>query len=260
MPRKKSAPAKSTSLTSLLFIVIALSALAWVLTRQLPFQNPLTQPDTIPAPAARVYISDPIDLPSVSLSSRTSVEAALNSRRSRRTFLDKPLSISQVSQLLWAAQGVTTDWGGRTTPSAKSAYPLEVYLIANNVEGLDPGLYHYIPGDLEPVHQLGVIKIQNLSEEIAEAAQQASSKDAAAIIIIAADFQRMYDKFDGNKLDNNVYLEVGHAAENLYLQSESLGLGMVVTGGFDHDLTKQVISLPENENLIYLIPIGYPGE
>jgi len=199
-----------------------------------------------------------LDLPNPNLSSNTSLETALFRRRSRRSFLDQSLTLKQVSQMLWAAQGTTTDWGGRTAPSAKSAYPLTLYLVANNVSDLDSGVYRYLPGEKPNTHQLEIIRQTDLKEKMAEAVGQASAKNAPALIVITGDFAKMSAAFDGKKLDNNVYLEAGHAAQNAYLQAESLKLGVVVVGGFNPEKVAKIINSPASETLIYVIPLGHP--
>ena len=145
------------------------------------------------------------------------METALKNRRTRRSFLDGSLTLKQVSQMLWSAQGVTVDWGGRTTPSAKSTYPLSVYIVANKVDGLDAGEYLYIPGDRTPVHQLKTIKKGEFGEAIFTALNQNSFKDVPAVVVITGNMGKMAQAFGGIAQDKDVYLEVGHAAQNMYL-------------------------------------------
>lgn len=205
------------------------------------------------------YLQDPINLPEPAKSGRMSLEQAIYNRRSRREFSDRALTMKQLSQILWSMQGVTADWGGRTTPSAKEAYPLELYIVVNNVEGLEPGSYHYIPGELDGNHhQIGWVKSGNLSGSIEEAVVQSPAKGAPVVLVITANFEKMKAAFDNKPMDNNVYLEVGHAAQNLYLQIESLGLGMVTIGGFDSTKIGAVIGSQSVEKAVYAIPIGYP--
>jgi len=210
--------------------------------------------------SAEVQIVNPdnISLPKPDTRSNTSLETALNTRRSRREFLNQNLSLKQVSQMLWAAQGVTSDWGGRTTPSAKSTYPLTVYLIANKVDGLDPGEYQYIPGDRGPVHALKPIKKVELQKPIYELLNQNSFQNAPAVLLITGNMGKMAEASGGTPNNTAVYLEVGHAAQNLYLQAESLKLGMVAVASFNEARVRQLVTLPENETLIYMLPFGVP--
>jgi SagB-type dehydrogenase family enzyme len=157
--------------------------------------------------------------------------------------------------LLWSLQGETADWGGRTTPSAKSAYPLELTVVVENVEGVEAGVYHYSPN----THSLSKT-VEGIPERFNEAAVQSAVQNAPVVIFISGDFGRMTKAFDGVEHDENVWLEAGHAAQNLYLQVESLGLGTVVMGGFNPVLMQEVLKIPGSEVLIYQIPVGVPSE
>jgi len=205
-----------------------------------------------------VQVVKPINLPKPNISSRSSIESVLNSRRTARNFTENSLTQKLIGQMLWAGQGVTADWGGRTAPSAKSAYPLTLYLVANKVTDLNPGLYRYIPGDHEMLHQLVLVKPGDLKVVTGETVGQNAAKEAPVVIFITGDMEKMAKSFDGRRVDNNVYLEAGHAAQNMYLQAESLGLGMVTMAGFNGEKVKEVLGLPATETVIYAIPLGFP--
>jgi SagB-type dehydrogenase family enzyme len=162
--------------------------------------------------------------------------------------------------MLWSGQGVTADWGGRTSPSAKSTYPLSIYVVVNKVDGLDQGLYQYLPGDRTPLHQLKTIKKGNFGDALFTAQNQNSFKNTPAIFIITGNMTRMAQAFGGVASDKEVYLEAGHAAQNMYLQAESLKLGMVTISSFKDSIIRNIISIPEEETIIYLIPFGHPKE
>jgi len=210
------------------------------------------------APAAQVLPSNNLALPAPDVKSGTSLEAALKNRRSYRTFTSEKLTLKQVSQMLWAAQGVTVDWGGRTAPSSKSVYPLTVYLIASKVDGLDAGEYQYIPGDRKPVHELKPIKKVDLQDAIFKSINQNSFKDVPAVLIITGNMGKMSEAFGGAPADKAVYLEAGHAAQNLYLEAESLKIGMVVNGSFNDASIRGLVTIPANETIIYMVPMGIP--
>lgn len=237
-------------------IMLLLVSLAIFLKK--PDNFPTSTPDGNQALTA--LPSENIALPQPDLKSSTSLESALKNRRTRRSFLDQSLNLKQVSQMLWSAQGVTVDWGGRTTPSAKSTYPLSVYLVANKVEGLDAGEYLYIPGDRTPVHQLKTIKKGDLGQAIFTALNQNSFKDIPAIVIITGNMGKMAQAFGGIAQDKDVYLESGHAAQNMYLQSESLKIGMVTNSSFSENIIRNIVTIPEEETLIYMIPFGHPKD
>lgn len=207
---------------------------------------------------ATVEVVAPVNLPKPSLTSRTSLEAALQARRSRRDFTADALNLRQVGQMLWSAQGVTVDWGGRTAPSAKSAYPLTVYLAAYNVVDLAPGIYKYLPGKLEATHQIQLVKEGDFRVALGEAIGQNAAANPPALLIIVGDMEVMAKAFSNVRHDNNVYLEAGHAAQNLYLEAESLKLGMVTMAGFDSAKVAAAAGIPEKETIIYAIPFGVP--
>jgi SagB-type dehydrogenase family enzyme len=164
------------------------------------------------------------------------------------------LTREQAGQLLWAAQGITADWGGRTAPSAGRTYPLECYLVAGKVDSLAPGVYHYAPGD----HSLAALAAGDKRNVLCSAASsQQSVRMAPASIVIAADFARTTGRY-GKRGVNYVYIEVGHCAQNIHLECEALGLGTVCIGAFDDDAVKKVLDLSEQP--IYIMPVGYEGK
>ena len=181
-----------------------------------------------------------------------SVEAALANRRSRRTF-SGAASLDQLAQLLWAAQGVTDDqYGHRTAPSAGGLRPLEVYLLAVQVEGLEPGVYHYDPAS----HALKLHLVGNRRAVLAKAALgQGAIENAPAVLIFTAVYERTRVKY-GDRASRYVHMEVGAAAENVYLQAESLGLATVFIGAFNDDDVSRVLDLPNNHAPLALLPAG----
>lgn len=257
MPKK---PAPTTAklasrFVPLLAIALILSLSVFAYYKWLRAQTVSQEKQVAPA---TVEVAAPINLPKPSLTSRVSLEATLQSRRSRRDFTADALNLRQVGQMLWSAQGVTADWGGRTAPSAKSAYPLTAYLVAYDVVDLTPGVYRYLPGEREAVHQIQLVKKGDLRTALAEAIGQNAASNPPAIIIITGDMDIMAKAFDNVRRDNNVYLEAGHSAQNLYLQAESLKLGMVTIAGFDGAKVAAAAGIPENEVIIYAIPFGIP--
>ena len=238
-------------LTSFVVVLLVIGALFFRRSSTPTVQNPQTETTgTLPA--------ENIALPSPDLRSGNSIESVLKNRRTRRDFLDQELSLKQVSQMLWAAQGVTADWGGRTAPSAKSTYPLTVFLIANKVSGLEAGEYQYLPGDRTPVHQLKPIKHVELQQALFKALNESSFKSAPAVLVITGNMGKMSEAYGGIPHDKEVYLEAGHVGQNLYLEAESLKLGMVTISGFDEAKVKDLITIPVSETIIYLIPFGTP--
>jgi SagB-type dehydrogenase family enzyme len=187
-----------------------------------------------------------IQLPVPALRGGMSLEEAMANRESIRHFTPEPLTPSELSQLLWAAQGTTRNWGGRTVPSAGALYPLELYLV------LRDGFFHYAPQK----HQLKRISDQNYLENLAGAALgQQCIRESPAVIVITAVYERMARKY-GSRGERYIKLEAGHAAQNILLQVVSLGLGAVPIGAFYDDRVRKVLNLPVDHEPLYLIPLG----
>jgi len=193
-----------------------------------------------------------IELPDPVYDSDTSIEEALHKRRSVREYQQGALTLAEVGQLLWAAQGVTGSQGQRTAPSAGALYPLEVYLVSFEVANLAAGIYYYLPSE----HALLRIAQGDIQEELSWAAlEQESLRQAAAIIALTAVYERTARKY-GERAERYVHMEVGSAAQNVYLQAESLGLGTVFIGAFNDNEVKKALALPENEEPLCLLPVG----
>ncbi len=193
-----------------------------------------------------------IELPPPTLDSQTSIEEALSKRRSVREYRDAPLTLNEVAQLLWAAQGITSPEGLRTAPSAGALYPLEVYLLVGNVEGLTSGVYHYHPHE----HALSKILEGDRRVALSEASLgQEAVRQGAAVILIAAIYERTTRKY-GERGIQYVHMEVGSVAQNIYLQAESLDLGTVFIGAFYDEQVKSVVGLPSQEEPLCIMPIG----
>jgi SagB-type dehydrogenase family enzyme len=193
-----------------------------------------------------------ISLPSPVLSGANSLEQLLDQRRSVRTFENLPVSLADIGQLLWAAQGITNREGFRTAPSAGALFPLELYLVAGNVDGLSLGIYHYQPHN----HRLHKIGSADRRRALARAAfGQSWMQQAAGIIVFAAVYERTAQKY-GDRATRYVHIEVGHAAQNVYLQAEALDLGTVVVGAFNDNAVKNELGLPGETAPIVLMPVG----
>lgn len=193
-----------------------------------------------------------IKLPSPSFEGDLSVEGALLARRSIRSYRDEALELRHASQLLWAAQGVTRPDGHRTCPSAGALYPMELHLAVGRVDGLPSGTYRYLPEE----HLL----VQSLSQDVRPALANAALGQsmvakAPLVIVICAFYKRITRKY-GERGQRYVFMEAGHAAQNIHLQAVSLHLGTVVVGAFQDERIKSVMRLEEDEEALYLMPIG----
>ena len=181
-----------------------------------------------------------------------SIERTLQNRRSTREYTGEPLTLQEVSQLLWAAQGITDPRGFRTAPSAGALYPLEVYLVVGDVQNLEEGVYRYEPLEHELVMVLDGEKRAELS---GAALKQDWVKEAAIDIVFAGVYERTTVKY-GERGIRYVHMEVGHAAQNLCLQATAMDLGIVTVGAFYDEQVKEVLNLSENEQPLYIISIG----
>ena len=195
---------------------------------------------------------EPLKLPEPKVDGKVSVEKSLFERRSIRDYADEPVTLAEVSQLLWAAQGLTDPAGYRSAPSAGALYPLEVYVVAGKVALLPAGIYRYKPRG----HEL--IKVgdgDKRSELCAAALSQAALKQAPVSIVVTAIFERTTQKYRDRGI-RYVHMEAGHAAQNICLQAVSLDLGTVVIGAFNDDEVKKVMQLMATEEPLYIIPVG----
>jgi SagB-type dehydrogenase family enzyme len=196
--------------------------------------------------------SETVSLPVPSRDGNVSLERALANRRTMRAFAGEPLSLADISQLLWAMQGVTDANGGRTAPSAGALYPLEIYLAVGRAQGLDPGLYHYVPA----THQLSTVAAGDVRDELAAAALgQQWLAHAATVFAIAAVEARTTGKY-GARGTRFVDIEVGHAAQNALLQAAALGINASVVGAFDDDRIATALRLPAAVDPRYLLAVG----
>jgi SagB-type dehydrogenase family enzyme len=198
-----------------------------------------------------------VKLPDPRRDSETSVEKALLKRRSLRSYAEQPLTLAQVSQILWAAQGVTEPTRGlRTAPSAGALYPLEVYVVAGKVNDLPAGIYKYVPRS----HTLIRVAEGDKRSDLASAAlNQSWIAEAPIILVVSAIYDRTAVKY-GTRATRYVHIEVGHAAQNVCLQAVALGLGAGVVGAFDDDAVARVLSAPSSEAPLYILPVGKPAK
>lgn len=198
-----------------------------------------------------------VELPGPERDGSTSVERAIATRESRRSFDRTPVSIEDVSQLLWAAQGITHQHDGvamRAAPSAGATYPLVAFLeiASNGVDGLDAGLYRYDPGD----HDLETTVDGTIRDDLAQAAlEQDVVKEAPAIIALTADYDRTREQYPDHG-ERYVHMEAGHAAQNVQLAGEPRDLASCPVGAFVDSDVADALALPERLDPLYLLPFG----
>ncbi len=202
--------------------------------------------------------STQIYLPSPSQKGRMPLEEAIARRRSIRDFTPQPITQAQLSQILWAAQGITnTSWKPRTVPSAGATYPLEIFIACgqNSIEGIGAGIYHYnVHNHSLALHQEGDVRL-----ELARVAlDQEFIYEAPIDIVICALYERTSRRY-GARGERYVHIEVGHAGQNIYLQATALGLATVAIGAFHDEQVREVLLLDEQCKPLYIMPVGRPA-
>lgn len=196
---------------------------------------------------------DVIDLPKPELKGKVSIEEAIAQRRSVRNFSGGPISLQALSQILWAAQGITDTLNKfRSAPSAGALYPLEIYVVVSNVFDLSQGIYKYKPEG----HKLILMKTGDFRQELMkEALWQDWISQSSVVLVFAAVYERTTWKY-GKRGIQYVHMEVGHSAQNVCLQVTALGLGTTTVGAFNDEGVKKVLGLDTNEVPLYILPIG----
>ena len=201
-----------------------------------------------------------LTLPSPHTSGNMSLEEALASRRSRRSFNADSITAEELSQILWSAYGITKPanaprlgGGLRTAPSAGATYPLNIYVLAGNVTGVPTGFYRFVPDG----HKLIKISGKDLRSDLCIAAlNQGMIKDAPASLFYSATFSRTTSVYGSRGRERYVCMDLGHSAENVYLQAEALHLGTCAIGAFDDHAVKKVMMISDDEAPLYIMPIG----
>lgn len=188
-----------------------------------------------------------IDLPRPENTQRI-LDECISHRRSIRSYRGTDLTALQISNLLWSCQGITdTTWKLRAAPSAGATYPLEVLLVKKD------GLFRYVPRG----HRLSRLSDKDLRSGLKRAALgQEFVAEAPAVFIITAVYSRTTQRYEERGI-RYVHIEVGHAAENLHLMAVALGLGSVPVGAFSEEEVKKLLTLPKEEEPLYIIPVGY---
>jgi len=185
-----------------------------------------------------------------------SVERAIRQRRTVRAYLPQILDLNRVSQLLWAAQGLTDERGyKRAAPSAGALYPMDVYAVVgqDSVDQIEAGVYHYEPEG----HRLSLVAKRDLRDRIARAALfQMWMAKAPVNLVITAEYSRVTGKY-GNRGIRYALIETGHIGQNLFLQAEALGLKAGIVGAFHDDQLIEIMKIPRTHEPLLIMPVGY---
>jgi SagB-type dehydrogenase family enzyme len=200
------------------------------------------------------------NLPSPNTKGTVSVEEAMAKRRSYRSYSQEGLSAEVASQLLWSAYGITKPMdhpkvrgGFKTAPSAGALYPLEIYLLVRDVKGIEPGAYRYDP----KTHSITMVIGKDVKKELTAAAYGQKMIDEAPLCIFySAVYSRITDKYGPRGRERYVCMDLGHSAENVFLQAEALGLGTCPIGAFNDEKVREVMQLPAEEEPLYMMPVG----
>ena len=207
---------------------------------------------------AQVSMGADIFLPKPSYKGTVTVEEALKSRRTHRSFQARPIALQQFSQILWAAYGVTARNFGlylKTAPSAGALYPLDIYAVVGDkgVETLQPGTYHYRPDD----HSISLIKKGDLRVVVAERSlHQMWIAKAPFILVITGEYGRSTIKY-GRRGVIYTHIETGHVGQNIFLQTEALGLKAGIVGAFNNKQVIKALGLPASHDPLVIMPVGY---
>lgn len=190
-------------------------------------------------------------LPMPRLEGEISLEKAIQLRCSVRSFQSQSLDATLIGQILWAAQGIRGSSGYRNAPSAGARYPLELYVLTAEA------IFHYQVGN----HSLEITRAGDHRAALMQAAlDQEFILQAPVTIVIAAVPERTVNRYGKERSPRYIYLEVGHAAQNLMLQAAALGLGTVPVGAYNDEAVTQILALSGNTIPLYILPIGYPAE
>ena len=216
--------------------------------------------------AKRSNLEGIIKLPSSQLKGKVTLEETIARRRSVRSYRREPLALSQLSQILWSAQGVTGSRGFRAAPSAGATYPLEIFVVVGTqaviageskqpAQELQAGVYHYEVDS----HSLSLHKTTDLRPNLAGATlDQGFIIDAPVAIVICALYHRTSYRY-GRRGERYVHIEVGHVGENIHLQAVALGLATVEVGAFRDEEVREVLGLEEQIKPLYVMPVGKPA-
>jgi len=195
----------------------------------------------------------PTALPRPDTLGTVTLERAVARRRSIREYQPGALTLAEVAQLMWVAQGITgRDDRHRAVPSARAVHPLEVRLEARRVDGLAPGLYRYLPNE----HALALVAPGDHKPAVMTAAGQPCIDAAAAVLCVAGDGALAASKFGANA-ERWLGMEAGFVVQNVYLECTALGLGTVMVGGYDEPKANAAFRLAPGWKTLGLMPIGH---
>ncbi len=243
---------KKITTIAIIFVLLIIAAIAFTVgSRSLTPEAKSNESENY-SESMNIQPGATIDLPEPVTDGQMSLEKTLTLRRSIRSYTEEPLTVSEVSQLLWSAQGITNERGYRTAPSAGATFPLEMFLVVSNVEGMEKGLYHYHPEG----HRLEFIREADLAEPLYQASlSQSMILEGGVVLVFGAIFERTTERY-GERGIRYVHNEIGHASQNVHLQAAALDLGTVVIGAYNDDEVEEALRLGDQYRVLYLMPVG----
>lgn len=219
----------------------------------------LPQPPLVKAPVTpkECWIALPQNFEA--LEKKDDLVSLIRDRKSTRIYSQEDMTLLQLSFLLWATQGIKSIRGRayatiRTVPCGGARHQFETYLAVRGVEGLKPGVYHYLPME----HALESLPApQNLEEAITESlCGQSWAAKANVVFYWAMDAYRVEWRY-GIYAHRTALIDVGHVGQNLYLACTGIGLGTCGIAAFQHEVCNDLLSLDgENEFVVYTAPVG----
>lgn len=202
------------------------------------------------------YQEDVMKLPLPTWEGKVSVEQAIKQRRTIRRYGSRALNADQLSQLLWAAGGITENKGyKRAAPSAGALYPMDLYVVVGEggVASLKAGIYHYEAGK----HGLSPVAQGDMRSLVAQASlSQMWMAKAPLCMVITAEYSRVMGKY-GRRGIRYAMIEAGHMGQNIFLQARALGLDAGIVGAFDDNRLIEVMGIPSTHEPLLVMPVGY---
>jgi len=200
-----------------------------------------------------------IELPTKRLNEQISLAKTLEKRSSCRYFNEESLTLQDLSNILWAAQGITDKRYSlrRTVPSAGAVYPIEMYISIRKegVHELDKGIYRYI----SETHSLEKVSESDITEDLSNACyNQEFITKASFNILLASNNQRTRELYN-ERGDRYVMMEAGSITQNIYLEAVESNLGTVFIGAFDDALIKSLFGI-EKLMPLAIMPVGMPSD
>jgi len=186
-----------------------------------------------------------------------SAARAIADRRSTRSYSRRPMSLAELSQVLFLTTGISADrWGSarRTAPSSGALYPIETYVVVHNVEGVERGVYHYALRE----HELELVRAGDMRTRVVDQAiEQEFLGECGAVIFLTQILQRMRPKYQDRSYRYGL-IEAGHVGENGYLAAVSLGLGACGVGAFMDDQINDMLGVDGvEEAAVYMLAVGH---